>query len=61
MELIVTVEDDIVIGPELSRQICPKSLEIRRRCEDRAIIASKVVRVENGIFTSGCNERYNSA
>lgn len=61
MELIVAVEDNLVVGLELSRQICPKGLEVRCRGKDGAIIASKVVGVENGIFTSGRNERHDSA
>lgn len=53
VEFVIAVEDNLVVGLELTRQVGPEGLEIRRRSEDCAIVASIVVRVENSMGASG--------
>ncbi len=56
MKLVVAIKYNVVVGLELGSYICSIGLEIRRRSKDAAIIAPEVVRVNNSMTNSCCNE-----
>ena len=58
MELVVTIEDDLIIRTEFAGQIRPERLEVRCRGNNITIVASVVVRIENCMGASSCDERY---
>lgn len=56
MELVIAIEDNIIIGLELGSDIGPEGLEVRCRSENGAVVSSKIVRIDNSMPPSCCDE-----